>query len=115
MHPRHDRPYKHSDANTAILRSQFSVTVRRGAVSQRSLLRAGADAGVLHPAAADAEEEEGSEVLGPRMRAVWLRHPGRGWRNQGGEGCRAGRRTYGRQAWAPSLRPLKGGSRHRGV
>ena len=24
MHPRHDRPCKHSDANTAILRSQFS-------------------------------------------------------------------------------------------
>ena len=30
-------------ANTAILRSQFSVTVRRGAVSQRSLLRAAAN------------------------------------------------------------------------
>ena len=25
MHPRHDRPCKHSDANTAILRSQFSA------------------------------------------------------------------------------------------
>ena len=60
----------------------------RGAVSQRSLLRAGADAGVLHPAAADPEEEEGSEVLGPRMRAVWLRHPGQECRSQGGEGCR---------------------------
>ena len=24
MHPRHDRPCKHSDANTAILTSQFS-------------------------------------------------------------------------------------------
>ena len=70
MHPRHDRPCKHSDSQIAV-QSRFG----RGAVSQRSPLRAGADAGVLHPAAADQEEDEGSEVLGPRMRAVWLVRP----------------------------------------
>ena len=62
-------------ANTAMQTQRFSdrssqvwepSRFGRGAVSQRSLLRAGADAGVLHPAAADQEEEEGSEVLGPR-------------------------------------------------
>ena len=38
MHPRHDRPCKHSDANTAILRSQFSVTVLNARCSAERLV-----------------------------------------------------------------------------
>ena len=58
-------------ANTAMQTQRFSdrssqsqSRFGRGAVSQRSLLRAGADAGVLHPAAADPEEENGGSQIG---------------------------------------------------